>query len=140
MGPGWGARFKQGDVLFFHSMTVHRGAPATGSRLRLSVDLRFQRIADPILPGSLNPHDPDVTWEQIYAGWAPGQHQYYWRDWDLNLGEFDPQYNEKRDAMAFEVAAKGGIEGARHPAAHRRPRSRPGQEAEGRRGARGSGR
>ena len=26
------------------------------------------------------------------------------------MGEFDPQYNEKRDAMAFEVAAKGGIE------------------------------
>ena len=109
-GTWVGGTFQQGDVLFFHSMTVHRGAPATGSRLRLSVDLRFQRIADPILPGSLNPHDPDVSWEDIYADWAPGQHQYYWRDWDLNLGEFDPQYNQKRDAMAFEVAAKGGVE------------------------------
>ena len=43
-------------------------------------------------------------------GGPPGQHQYYWRDWDLAIAEFDTQYNEKRDAMAFEVAAKGGTE------------------------------
>ena len=109
-GAWVGGTFEQGDVLFFHSMTVHRGAPATGARLRLSVDLRFQRLADPIAPGSLKPHDPDVTWEQIYAGWAPGQHQYYWRDWDLDVGEFDTQYNDKRDAMAFELAAKGDVD------------------------------
>ena len=109
-GAWVGGTFQQGDVLLFHSMTVHRGAPATGSRLRLSVDLRFQRLADPIAPASLRPHDPDVTWEDIYAGWAPGQHQYYWRDWDLDVGEFDTQYNEKRDAMAFELAAKGDVE------------------------------
>ncbi len=109
-GSWVGGTFQQGDVLFFHSMTVHRGAPATGKRLRLSVDLRFQRMADPIAPGSLRPHDPDVTWDDIYAGWAPGQHQYFWRDWDLDIVELDTQYNEKRDAMAFEVAAKGGIE------------------------------
>ena len=109
-GAWVGGTFQQGDVLFFHSMTVHRGAPATGTRLRLSVDFRFQRRADPIAPGSLRPHDPEVSWEQIYEGWAPGQHQYYWRDWDLAIAEFDTQYNEKRDAMAFEVAAKGGTE------------------------------
>ena len=109
-GAWVGGTFQQGDVLFFHSMTVHRGAPASGKRLRLSVDLRFQRRADPIAPASLRPHDPDVTWEQIYEGWAPGQHQYYWRDGDINVGEFDTQYNEKRDAMAFELAAKGDVE------------------------------
>ncbi|MCY3911874.1 MAG: phytanoyl-CoA dioxygenase family protein [Chloroflexi bacterium] len=109
-GAWVGGTFQQGDVLFFHSMTVHRGAPATGARLRLSVDLRFQRLADPIAPGSLKPHDPDVTWEQIYEGWAPGQHQYFWRDWDLDVAEFDTRYNEKRDAMAFELAAKGDAE------------------------------
>ncbi|MCY4111446.1 MAG: phytanoyl-CoA dioxygenase family protein [Chloroflexi bacterium] len=109
-GAWVGGTFQQGDVLFFHSMTVHRGAPATGTRLRLSVDLRFQRMADPIAPGSLRPHDPDVTWEQIYEGWAPGQHQYFWRDWDLDVADFDTQYNEKRDAMAFELAAKGDAE------------------------------
>ncbi len=109
-GAWVGGTFQQGDVLLFHSMTVHRGAPATGTRLRLSVDLRFQRRADPIAPGSLRPHDPVVSWEEIYEGWAPGQHQYYWRDWDLAISEFDTQYNVKRDAMAFEVAAKGGVE------------------------------
>ena len=109
-GAWVGGTFQQGDALLFHSLTVHRGAPATGKRLRLSVDMRFQRRADPIAPGSLTPHDPEVTWEEIYAGWAPGQHQFYWRDWDLDLGEFDSQYNDKRDAMAFELAAKGDVE------------------------------
>ena len=108
-GAWVGGTFEQGDVLLFHSMTVHRGAPATGNRLRLSVDLRYQRRADPITQGSLAPHDSDLSWEEIYAGWAPGQNQYYWRDWDLTIAEFDTQYNQKRDALAFELAAKGGV-------------------------------
>ena len=72
--------------------------------------MRFQRLPGPIAPGSLKPHDPDVKWENTFAGWAPGQHQYYWRDWDLDIVAVDTQYNEKRGAMAFEVAANGGIE------------------------------
>lgn len=102
-----GGTFEQGDVLLFHSMTVHRGAPATGERLRLSVDYRFQRRADPITKASLEPHDRLIDWEQIYADWAPGQYQYFWRNWDLSITEYDMQYNEKRDSLAFELAANG---------------------------------
>ena len=106
-GAWRGGPFGQGDALLFHSMTAHRGAPAASDRLRLSIDLRFQRRADPIVASSLEPHDREITWEEVYAGWQPGQHQYFWRDWDLTVVDFDGQYNEKRDAMAFELAAKG---------------------------------
>ena len=104
-----GGIFEQGDVLLFHSMTVHRGAAATGKRLRLSIDCRFQRRSDPITEGSLEPHDRDVSWEQVYEGWRADTPRYYWRDWDLKIVGFDGTYNEKRDRMAFELAAKGDV-------------------------------
>ena len=106
-GTWRGGPFEQGDALLFHSMTAHRGAAAAGERLRLSIDLRFQRRADPVMQYSLEPHDREISWEDVYADWTPGQHQYYWRDWDLAIVDFDRQYNKKRDSMAFELAAKG---------------------------------
>ena len=106
-GTWRGGPFAQGDALLFHSMTAHRGAPGAGERLRLSIDLRFQRRVDPVMRYSLEPHDREISWEEVYAGWAPGRHQYYWRDLDLTIVEFDGQYNKKRDSMAFELAAKG---------------------------------
>ena len=45
-----GGPFAQGDVLFFHSMMPHRGVPNTGEQLRLSIDARYQRVADPNRP------------------------------------------------------------------------------------------
>ena len=106
-GAWVGGSFEQGDALLFHSMTAHRGAAATGERLRLSVDYRFQRRVDPLTKASLEPHDRLISWEQIYDGWAPSELQYFWRDWDLTIADFDMQYNDKRDAMAFELAATG---------------------------------
>ncbi len=99
--------FHQGDVLIFNSMTVHQGVPATGERMRLSVDTRFQRVSDPMSESSLLPHGGSLTWEEIYADWPTDTHKYYWRDLDLNLVEFDHSYAEKRDEMAIEMAKAG---------------------------------
>ena len=99
--------FEQGDVLFFHSMVVHKGVPCKGERLRLSMDGRYQKISDPISPDSLQPHIKPVPWEEIYADWPAGGLQYYWRQWDLQFNEYDHSYTEKRDRLAFEMAAQG---------------------------------
>ena len=101
--------FKQSDVLIFHSMAVHKGVPCTGDRLRMSMDARFQRIRDPIAPDSLRPHIKPVTWEAVYTDWGAGGLQYYWRKWKLQLKEYDFSYNQKRDQLALELAAKGDI-------------------------------
>ena len=98
---------KQGDVLFFHSLCVHKGVSNTGRTLRQSIDARFQRPGDPIEEKSLLPHVNPVTWEEIYAGWPNRDYQYYWKEWDLNFIEYDYSYLEERDRLAFVMAADG---------------------------------
>jgi hypothetical protein len=99
--------FKQGDVLIFHSVTVHKGLPCTADRLRMSVDARLQKVSDPIAPGSLEPHGGLITWEEVYADWPPGDLQYYWRECGMTTKVFDNSYYEKRDHMALEMAERG---------------------------------
>ncbi len=99
--------FKQGDVLIFHSMTVHKGLANTSDRLRMSLDGRYQKVSDPISPGSLQPHNLLSAWEDIYADWPDTDLKYYWRKWDLKIKEYDNSYHDKRDQMAFDMAAEG---------------------------------
>ena len=100
---------EQGDVIFFHSMMVHKGVANRSNRLRLSIDARFQRIDQPIAPGSLEPHGKEVRdWEQVYAGWpADNELKYYWRKYRLKVQTFDSSYVEKRDRLGLELAAAG---------------------------------
>tara|TARA_B100001013_G_C24611861_1_gene443531 strand:+ start:818 stop:1831 length:1014 start_codon:yes stop_codon:yes gene_type:complete len=99
---------KQGDVIFFHSMTVHKGVPCRGERLRMSMDARYQRLSDPVAPGSLQPHIRElIDWAGIYEDWPDDRYKYYWQEFDLTLKDYDPSYHEKRDRLAFELAEKG---------------------------------
>ncbi len=106
-GTWVGGTFEQGDVLFFHRMCAHRGAPNRGPSLRISIDARYQRVSDPVGASSFLPHAQLVTWEQIYSGWESTDCQYYWRQWDLDFSEHDTSYHERRDQLAFEMAATG---------------------------------
>ena len=80
------ADFEPGDVVMFHSMTVHAALPNRSGRLRLSVDNRYQGISRPITTWSLAPHFqrdafrsmmenpqapvPLPTWDAYTAGWS----------------------------------------------------------------------
>ena len=76
--------FNVGDVLFFHSQTVHRGLPnRSGNRIRLSVDYRYQRSSDPIMDKVLSPHQERLSWEEIYQGWKSDKYQFYWQRYAL---------------------------------------------------------
>ncbi len=76
--------FKVGDVLFFHSQTVHRGLPnRSGNRIRLSVDYRYQRDSDPVMDEVLSPHQGRLSWEEVYRGWKSEKYQYYWQKHSL---------------------------------------------------------
>lgn len=57
-GLQWHASdFELGDVLIFHSYTVHKALPnLTPNRLRLSIDNRYQQAQDAIEPGSMGTH------------------------------------------------------------------------------------
>lgn len=80
-----------GDVLIFHSKTVHRSLPnLTEDRIRLSVDFRYQPLSVPVVDStSLLPHVSLLTWEEVYEGWGGSDLKYYWKETDLEVRELD---------------------------------------------------
>jgi ectoine hydroxylase-related dioxygenase (phytanoyl-CoA dioxygenase family) len=66
------AYYRPGDVLVFHSLTVHWAPPNRGERLRLSCDFRYQLATEPVVEGSLLPHYwPTVPgWDVLTKGWS----------------------------------------------------------------------
>ena len=82
--------FEAGDVLVFHSLTVHKSVPnLTQDRIRLSVDFRYQPLSLPIEEKSLIPHCEVLPWEEVYAGWDSTDLKYYWRQYELDFQTFD---------------------------------------------------
>lgn len=57
-GAEWHASdFSLGDVLIFHSHTVHKALPnLSGNRLRLSIDNRYQQAEEAFEPSSMGTH------------------------------------------------------------------------------------
>ncbi len=97
--PWAGSDFEAGDVLLFHSLTVHKALPnLSPDRLRLSVDFRYQPLSHPIAPSSLEPHYQQQTWEEIYADWTSDRYQYYWRGLPLRHADNDPRVLAVREA------------------------------------------
>ncbi len=71
--------YELGDVLTFPCYTVHKALPSQfKDQIRLSMDVRYQPIDEPIEEKSLQPHC-DLSWEEIYANWESDTLKYYWR-------------------------------------------------------------
>jgi ectoine hydroxylase-related dioxygenase (phytanoyl-CoA dioxygenase family) len=82
--------FEAGDILTFSSTTVHRALRSQQrDRIRLSCDIRFQSVAEPIDESSLKPHG-DYTWDELYDGWKNPAVQYYWQKHNLRHSAWDP--------------------------------------------------
>ena len=99
--------YEAGDVVVFNSLTVHRGVPNRSDRVRLSIDFRYQPRSEPICEINLEPHRGVAQWDELYAGWTREDLKYYWKEHDLDVVPFDMQYYERRDRMAFDMAARG---------------------------------
>lgn len=70
-----------GDVLVFHSLTIHRGLPnLTPDKARFSVDYRYQPLSQPVTEKSFLPHQGQISWEEVYTDWKSDRYKYYWRD------------------------------------------------------------
>jgi hypothetical protein len=72
-GSSWHSTdYEAGDLLVFHSQTVHQARDnRSGNRLRLSMDLRYQLLQEPVRRDSLLPHrsGTDFDWRQVYEHW-----------------------------------------------------------------------
>lgn len=86
-GENWnGGEINAGDVLLFHSLTVHEATPNRSNRLRISQDCRFQSYERTIDPGALVfTGSGDRSWESTYANWTSDDLMYYWRKLPLCL-------------------------------------------------------
>ena len=99
--------FVVGDVLLFHSMTVHKGVPNRSDRLRMSMDVRFQRADHPFNPDNANLDGQPLSWDDVHDGWTSDEFKFYWRRLGLTESTFDRQWFDKRDALAFELGEAG---------------------------------
>jgi hypothetical protein len=99
--------FTVGDVLVFHSMTVHKGLPNRSDRLRMSMDVRYQLVSEPFNFDNANPDGQPLSWEDVYAGWRSDALQYYWQRLPLTSKPFDPVWFDRRDALGFALGEAG---------------------------------
>jgi Phytanoyl-CoA dioxygenase (PhyH) len=91
-GDWVGGQINSGDVLIFHSLTVHAASPNRSDRLRISMDCRFQDANRAIHPGNLAfAGESGKSWEAIYEGWRSNDLKYYWKGMPLN---FHPSKSE----------------------------------------------
>ena len=82
----WGP-FKCGDVLMFHSLSIHRGRNnMTKNRIRLATRARYQPVSESIDEAALRVHMRWADWEEIYSGWETRDPlKYYWKSVDLDV-------------------------------------------------------
>ena len=87
VGEDWvSGQINAGDVLIFHSLTVHAASPNLSNRLRISLDCRFQDSGRAINPANLAfAGESGKSWEKTYANWRSDSLKYYWRRMPLEL-------------------------------------------------------
>ncbi|ADV83393.1 Phytanoyl-CoA dioxygenase [Terriglobus saanensis SP1PR4] len=87
VGDEWvGGNIHAGDVLIFHSLTVHAASPNVSGQMRLSLDCRFQDARRVLNPSNLvYAGESGKSWEKTYAGWQSDDLKYYWKRLPLNF-------------------------------------------------------
>ena len=87
IGDDWaGGEINGGDVLIFHSLTVHAAAPNISERMRISLDCRFQDYIRTVNPANLAfAGESGKSWDEIYQDWNSRNLQYYWKSLPLNF-------------------------------------------------------
>ncbi|MEP1471041.1 MAG: phytanoyl-CoA dioxygenase family protein [Halieaceae bacterium] len=81
--------FSLGDVIVFHSLTVHKALPNDTDCMRISVDFRYQAEGRDITERCLRPHFEREDWSEIYRDWKSETLKYYWRSKNFNTVPFD---------------------------------------------------
>lgn len=112
--PAWvGTDYRAGDVLVFHSLTIHSGMPNRTPHIRLSADYRYQVASDPVTIGSLLPYYfPWLAgWEELTRKWT--SFDAIKRPRSLNMAPtFDPR-TPSLGAPPSKLVTVGGTDGFR---------------------------
>ncbi len=86
-GDEWvGGNMNAGDVLIFHSLTVHAASPNVSQQMRISFDCRFQDARRILNPSNLVfAGESGKSWEKTYAGWKSDDLKFYWKSIPLTF-------------------------------------------------------
>jgi ectoine hydroxylase-related dioxygenase (phytanoyl-CoA dioxygenase family) len=87
IGGEWvGGHFNAGDLLIFHSLTVHAASPNVSDLMRISLDCRFQDARRALNPSNLVfAGESGKSWEKTYASWRSDDLKFYWKSIPLAL-------------------------------------------------------
>lgn len=87
VGDQWvGGDVNAGDVLIFHSLTVHAASPNVSEQMRLSLDCRFQDARRVLNPSNLVfAGESGKSWGKTYAGWQSDNLKFYWKSMPLTF-------------------------------------------------------
>jgi hypothetical protein len=102
-----GSDFAMGDCVIFVDTIAHKALPNRSPELRQSFDARYQRLSDPVADVSVGTYGGMCDWDEVYAGWSQDDLKYYWIRQGAKIVPFDRQYYERRDQIAFDLAARG---------------------------------
>jgi ectoine hydroxylase-related dioxygenase (phytanoyl-CoA dioxygenase family) len=81
-----GGAVNAGDLLIFHSLSIHAASPNLSNQMRVSMDCRFQDARRTLNPANLVfAGESGKSWEKTYAGWASDELKYYWKKMSLRL-------------------------------------------------------
>lgn len=87
-----------GDVLLFHSLTVHAALPNFSKEMRISLDCRFQDYARAVNPANLAfAGESGKSWEKTYSGWKKDELKFYWKNLPLH---FEPSKAKLKELAA----------------------------------------
>ncbi len=91
--------FKCGDVVMFHSLTIHRGRDnVTEDHIRLATSARYQSVSEPVDEDALTVHLGCAKWEEVYSEWETDDPlKYYWNSTDMDV---QPAYHRRRKKPA----------------------------------------
>ena len=87
LGDEWvGGQVNAGDVLIFHSLTVHAASPNVSEQMRLSLDCRFQDAYRVLNPSNLVfAGESGKSWDKTYANWRSDELKFYWKSMPLTF-------------------------------------------------------
>jgi ectoine hydroxylase-related dioxygenase (phytanoyl-CoA dioxygenase family) len=79
-GAQWVSSYMNaGDLLLFHSLTIHEAMPNLSNKLRISMDFRFQSYTREVNPEAfVFAGSGRRSWEKTYEGWPADELKYYW--------------------------------------------------------------
>jgi ectoine hydroxylase-related dioxygenase (phytanoyl-CoA dioxygenase family) len=81
-----GGAVNAGDLLIFHSLSIHAASPNLSNQMRVSMDCRFQDARRTLNPANLVfAGESGKSWEKTYAGWVSDELKYYWKKMSLRL-------------------------------------------------------